>query len=368
MAMRPLLRLVALIGGVTLLPPAYAADDIGINAEQIRRLGIATAPVQTTNTVVSERFLARVVIPPGQERVISAPQSGLITELRLATGDSVTQGQALALIESPGLVGLQREFLQASTQVRLARADLRRDEQLFKEGIIAERRYLATRSQYEEASAALDERRQTLALAGMNEAAIERLQKTRKLASVLEVVSPIDGEVLEQQAVVGQRVEVADPLFRVARLEPLWLAIRVPLDKLQSVQPGSMVELPCEGASAQVTVIGRDVDPENQTVLARAEAKEVTGCLRPGQFVQVRVATQAEQGLFLVPSGSLVRSGEQTAVFLRTASGFRVVPVEIVSEQEAKAAVRAQLSVGDEVAVSGVASLKAHWLGHGGGE
>ena len=82
----------------------------------------------------------------------------------------------------------------------------------------------------------------------------------------------------------------------------------------------------------------------------------------------MRVATQAEEGLFLIPGGALVRSGEQTAVFLRTESGFRVIPVEIVSEQESKAAVRARLAVGDKVAVSGVASLKAHWLGHGGGE
>ncbi len=347
---------------------AYAAHEIVMGQEQIQHLGITLERVSPAASVLSDSMPAQVVIPPEQERVVSSSQSGLITSLRVAIGDEVKRGDVMALLESPELVALQRDYLQAAANLRLARADLKRDAQLFKEGIIAERRYLETGNRHEQARAALDEARQALLLAGLDAAALRELERTRKLSSVLPVRAPISGAVLAQEAVVGQRVDKSIPLYRIGKLEPLWLTIRVPVDRLGKMAPGTEVSLPCPQATARVIRIGRNVDPGNQTVLVRAEVHNGIDCVRPGQYIQVRMALLGADTQWRVPVAAVVRSGKQSVVFVRSTEGFRPLNVEVVGQESGYAVVRAALRGDEQVAASGLVAIKAVWLGEGGGE
>ncbi len=193
-------------------------------------------------------------------------------------------------------MGLQRELLQAATQLRLAQAEFDRNEQLRKTKTVSERIYLESRSALDEAAALVDERRQVLQLAGMTPEAVADLEQARRMSSTLEVRSPIDGVVVEVPAVLGERVDDSEPLYRVARLEPLWLEISAPLDRLQGVQPGGLVEIPCDAGEARVDLIGRNVDPANQTVLVRAEVKGAGYLPAPRPVRRGAAAAQQHRG------------------------------------------------------------------------
>ncbi len=353
--------------GMLVSSVAFASHEIAINQEQMDRLGIALGPVESARALVTDRLPSQVVIPPQQERVVSAPQSGLVTELRAAVGDAVKAGQVLATIDSPELVTLQRDFLQAATQTHLARTQLQRDQRLVDEGIIAERRYLETRSRYEEAAAGLEQRRQALGLSGMSADAIEQLQRHRKLTSALQVTAPIAGVILEQQVVVGQRLNSAEPLYRIGQLEPLWLEIRVPVDRLSGVAPGTEVQIAsCPDATARVSVIGQNVERESQTALVRASVRDAKGCLRPGQFLQVSLHLVSDTAHFKVAQSAVIRSGERSFVFVHEPNGFVPIPVELVGRDAAYAVVSGALNTDQQIAVSGLAAIKAAWLGMGG--
>nr|MBS0022408.1 efflux RND transporter periplasmic adaptor subunit [Gammaproteobacteria bacterium] len=354
---------------LSVMSAPFASHEVPISEAQMKYLGINLAPVEPATWVATDRLAAQVTIPPRQERVVSTPAEGLVIELRAGVGDEVTQGDVLALIESPSLVALQREFLQAITKQKLAAAEFKRDAQLFQEGIIAERRYLATRSGFQEAEATLDERRQALALSNMNEAAIDQLARTRRLTSELEVKAPIDGVILEGMVVVGQRLDRSAPLYRLAQLETLWLHIRVPLGRLAGVVLEAPVELPCKDrGSAQVTLIGRNVDPDSQTVLVRAEAHDVGACLRPGQFLQVRLKLSGNERRFRIPASAVVRTREMSLVFVRAPFGFFATPVDIAGQDNGFAIVTGELEADASVAVSGLAAIKGAWMGLGGSE
>ena len=47
--------------------------------------------------------------------------------------------------------------------------------------------------------------------------------------SGITITAPIDGQVLTQMVTIGQRVDVAMPLYRIAKLNTLWLEIYAPL-------------------------------------------------------------------------------------------------------------------------------------------
>ncbi len=235
---------------------------------------------------------------------------------------------------------------------------------LFKEGLIAESRLQQTRAQAAQARAQLQERRQELGLAQAAD------------GQHLLLRAPIAGHVLEQLVSVGQRVEAATPLYRIARLQPLNLEIQAPLDVAQQARPGMALEvLGGSGRiSGQLLTVGRQMDAGNQSVLLRGRIDQGAEQLRPGQGVSVRLGLPAAPASGAttqdpsVPTRAVVHQQNQTWVFVAARegqqSGFRPVAVRLGGQRGDRVAV-AGLAPDAQVAVEGVAALKARWLGIG---
>jgi membrane fusion protein, heavy metal efflux system len=348
-----------------LTPIQGHAVDVVMTASQQKSLGITLTTVGKNNMISSRLFPAEVAVPVGQERVVSAAQSGLIDELLVAAGQEVKKGQTVARLISPDLVNLQKEYLQATTQKKLLNKTLTRDKLLFKEGIIAERRLLETESAHEEVSALLTQRRQSLRLAGMSDNAINKLNVASNMHSGVSLVAPIDGQILEQMVTTGQRVDMGMPLYRIAKLKPLWLEIHAPLEGLPLVKIGMPVSIPKLQASGKLIAIVRSVNKADQTLHLRAEISQGAEHLSPGQFVEAQINLSKTTPQFSVPKSALVRQGTETFIFVQNAKGFTPINIHIIAEQGEDAVVDGQLKGNEKVAISGVSAIKGAWLGLG---
>ncbi len=232
---------------------------LDLDARQARALGIVTEPLGAGAEGTALVLPARVVIPPAQTRVVAAPVAGLVERVEVAAQETVRQGQALLTLASPMLLEAQRDYLQAASQARLAEAARQRDQQLFQEGLIAESRRQASEAAHVQAAAQVAERRQLLRIYGMSEAAIAALAAGRGLSPTLTLVAPIGGTVLEQMVTPGQRVEAATPLYRIARLAPLWLEMDATAADAGQIRPGAAVE--AGGARGRVVSVGGPCRP-----------------------------------------------------------------------------------------------------------
>ena len=361
----------ALLGfaGAIAAAGVFAGDDIKITPQQAKTLGVQTVALSAGAAGGGHGLPGQVMVPNNQLHIVSAPLAGMIQSTLVAVNQTVKKGQPLVRLQSPALIEVQREFLQASVQGQLARDNARRDEQLFKEGIVAESRYLAARGNLAQAAAAAAERRQALRLYGMSEAAINRLQAGHGLTDVVDLVSPIDGVVLEQTAVAGQRAEASAPLYKIGKLSPLWLEMQVPVNLAAGLREGGAVKVPAYGAAGKVVSIGRSVTAGSQTVMVRAEVTEGAQNLRVGQFIEAQVAAAAAAAKeWRVPNAALVRNKGQAYVFVQTPAGFRAQPVNVVSETAEGAVIGGPLKGNELIAVAGVAALKGSWMGLGGAE
>jgi RND family efflux transporter MFP subunit len=365
MVFHRLCALALLAGAACLAAPANAAEALKLSEAQIGSLGIETAAPVAASTGQLQGLPAQVVVPNDQLRVVSAPLPGLVEQIGVATQQVVRRGQPLLRLLSPGLADIQHTFLQAATQLELARTQLDRDEQLFAEGIIAESRLQATRARWIEVSADYAERMQALRLAGMSDSSIGELRRGRRVGSSVELLAPIEGVVLEQLAVVGQRVEASAPLLRIGRLDPLWLELQMPAARLADVREGATVRVPAANAEARVIAIGRNINAANQTVTVRALTTRGADRLLPGQQVEATLAAPAPGGQWSVPTASVVRLGDAAQVFVRTRDGFRLQPVSVVSEGTERTIVAGPLQPAEQVAFKGIAALKAAFTGTG---
>jgi len=340
-----------------------AAGLIPVDAHQQGAFGITlTAPLPAAETL-SRRYPAEVAVPNRQLRVVAAPQGGVLESLLVAEGERVAVGQVLAELRSPELVDAQSQYLEAVTRLELIESELARDRTLFREGVIAERRLLESQSKQRELTTMVEQRLQLLELAGFSREDIMTLARTRRLTSRLSVRAPISGVVLEQMVSTGQSVATAAPLYRVAELNPLWLEIHVPVERIAGLREGGRVVLPGANTAGTIVTIGRMVHGQDQGVLVRAEITEGIAELRPGQFVEVQLGAEAQGKGWRVPLESVVRHAGNAYVFVSRDGGFEALPVQVLAEEEGSAVVAGELTAADRLAVTGVVAVKAAWLG-----
>lgn len=332
---------------------ANADQALLLQTAQIKALGIETLVVGSAENSRAGTLPAKVVVPNAQMRVVTAPFAGMVEMLAVAPGSSVRRGQIVARLASPQALELQRDALQANSQSSLLQQNLKRDEQLFAEGLIAESRLQATRAAAGQAAAQASERRQGLALAGI---------APGKLGGPLALSSPIDGVVLEQGAQLGQRVDASALIYRIAKLSPLWLEIQAPLSMAASLREGMTVKIAGSETSGKLIAVGRAVDPASQTVLLRAAVGKGAETLIPGQVIEVEIAAAAGTQPRL-PASALIREQGKTLVFVLTASNekgstFTERPVRVIS-QGGDSVVVDGVAANERVAVKGLSGLKA---------
>jgi cobalt-zinc-cadmium efflux system membrane fusion protein len=350
-----------------------AENRIAIAAEHLKNLGITLGRPEPVTQIPLLTAPAKVVVPPSEDYLVSAAQSGLITQLHASIGETVKKGQALAELNSPELLTLQREYLKAESALQLGALIFRRDKKLFEEGVIPERRWQETGSQYHAFASEASEHRQLLEIAGMTAAEIEQLKSTHRLSSRLRVLSPITGTVMDRMAVAGARVDVLAPLYRIADLSELWLEINIPQERAAEVKLGDGVQLETAerqgGATlAKISLLSQNVNPENQTVLARAVIERKQPAIRPGQRINIRVIRTAQKPAYRVPNSAIARHEGQAYLFIRSASGFDVTPVDVIGKQGEFSIVTGKLTGNETIAVKGAVALKANWIGLGSDE
>ena len=353
-----------LFSALLLLSPLLAAaDDIKLTPAQTRQAGILTATLAEQKATASLRLPAQVVVPPAQIEVVAAAVPAMVAVVHVAYGDTVKQGQPLLRLQGGQLLELQRDHLSARAQAQLAAENRRRDEALFADGIIAQSRLSTSVAVEQQAAALAGEKRRALQQAGMGESA-------REVTGVAELRAPFDGVVLEANVQPGQRVDAMTPLLKLGRLAPLWLEIQASPTQAAGIAPGDAVSIAGCTQPGRVTLVAPQMQAASQSLLIRAELRKPEGCIRPFQYAQaeIRSARKLDEKTWRLPAAALVRHEGQVWIFVEVAGGFRPVAVKLLDETPDTALVAADLAGQTRFALKGASTLKASWLGLGGGQ
>lgn len=365
---------------VLILSGAWVASAIAatsgllkLSDEQMRKSGIVLERVGGASSQAGAgdgfRLSGTAVFPAKAIRIVSAPAAGVVQAVLADPMSKVAAGAPIARLYSPQLLEWQRGYVQSSVQAQLAGSKLKRDEALFKEGIIPESRLQETRSAMIQSRAAEQELRQTLKLAGMGDKAIGALAQSQSISPVLTVTAPAPGTVIEQMAAPGQRVEAGAPLARIGQSGQLWIDLQAARAQAAAIGVGDAVNVVGCTQAGRVTAVGMQLDSATQTVTVRTELPAAESCLRPNQFVEALVKpTRLPPGALQIPAAALVRLDGKDHVFVREGGGLRPVAVTVASRGSDSAMVQGPLQPGAEVAVRGMATLKGMWLGMGAGE
>ncbi|MBI5907029.1 MAG: efflux RND transporter periplasmic adaptor subunit [Burkholderiales bacterium] len=344
---------------------AQAADrpaKFAVASSQVQALGIQTAPLQNQAESVRTSYPAQVVIPPNAEQVISSPVTGLVSQLLVQQNQTVRAGVPLIRIASPELGQLQLQLLQANARATLVRQAAQREQELFSEGLIAQRRVQEAHAALQEADATLKQAKTALRLSGMSMAAIDKVAASGNPQESLVLAATQAGVVTEIKAKPGQRVDSTTPLMHLAQTGTLWLEIQVPVAESTRWIPGTKLKVQGRDMTAHLLSSSAMVASGSQMVVMRALVQGKAGQVRPGEFLTVELPVAATAGAWDIPLSAVAHDGDQAYVFVRTPDGFEARPVKVSASAGQRVRIQGPVKAGEEVAVSGVVALKGAWL------
>ena len=329
---------------------------------QLKALGIQTVTLERQADPVRATFPAQVVVPPHAEQVVSSPVTGLVSQLLVRQNQVVRKGEPLVRIVSPELGQLQLQLLQAGARATLARQSAQREQALFDEGIIPQRRVQQAQADLKESEAALNQAKAALRLSGMPTATIDQVAASGTPQDSLTLVATQGGIVTELAVKSGERIDSASLLLRVAQIDTLWLDIQVPVADSTGWRPGTKLKVQDRDISARVLSTDATVTQGSQTVALRAAIEGKTGRVRPGEFVTVELPIVAMADGWDLPLSAVAHDGNQAYLFVRTPDGFEARPVKVAASAGQRVRVQGPIKAGDQVAVNGVVALKGAWL------
>ncbi len=339
-------------------------NHIPLNKDQIRALGIVTAKAGagTLETVIT--LPGEIVLNDDALALVTPYVSGYVMEIRKRQGDPVQKGEVMAVLESRELADAGAAYLAARERLDLARKNFEREESLWRKKITPETDYLESKMALSAARIAIRSTRQKLMALGLSKAAIERLpRKADESLTRYEIISPLDGQVLDKSLSLGEMVESTDVVYRVADMKTVWVKIDLLQKQLPYLTKGMTVHIlgedPMPKAAAKLTFIGPLVGRETRTAEGRATLSNPNGEWRPGLFVTARVVVGGTKIPLLVPKTAVQQMAGQSVVFVPGEEGFEERVVTTGQSDETHVEITSGLSSGDQIVTDGAFELKA---------
>ncbi len=363
------LKIATLIGLLTVSPFSWTDNNfITLSQQQIDIRGIKIGRLEPVSGVPLFTAPAKVTVPSSHKFIVSTTQAGLIVKMNASVGDKVAKGEVLGLINSPDLLTLQSNYLKAVGALKLASATYNRDKTLRKEGVVSGRGEQESFSRYNSSTIEVNQARQLLQIAGMPASEIKQLDSTGQLASQVSIRSPISGRVIERMAVSGTHADPLTPLYRVANLDELWLEINIPQERIGDIKVGDQVQVENGSAKAEIKLLSQSVNPENQTILAKAIVKDNPSTVRVGQKVTIQIFQTSGANTYKLPDVAIAHHEGKTYVFIRDKDGFKASQVTILGKQAGNSVVTGNLSGDEYIAINNASAIKATMLGLGNAE
>ncbi len=354
--------------------PAETAADHDDHAEErvvhlddvnLEQLGIELAVAGPGRLAVTAELPGEVQVNGDRMAHVAPRVGGVVREVMVSLGDTVREGQLLAVLSSRELADAKASYLASAERLRMADSTFAREERLWQGRISSEQDYLDARNNRAETRIALRTAEQKLLALGVTAAEIRDLPDSHEIALTdYRLLSPFGGTVIDRHITLGETVAAEAPVFSVADLSSVWIDLSVYQRDIGAVRSGQSVRVETNhGDEAELVIdfVQPLVGEETRTALARIIAPNPDGHWHPGCFVNARVTTSAsDEARVVVPDTAVIRMADgDDVVFVATEEGFEPVEVVLGMRSAGMVEILSGLDPGDRYVATGGFSLKA---------
>lgn len=280
------------------------------------RVSVAVARQEPAN---DQRTLPGNALPL-LEASLYARTTGYVSKRLVDIGDTVTEGQLLAVIDSPET---DDQLVQATAQLNQARANLKLNEASAALAHTTLDRFTGLKSANTGAVSQqdVDEKSATVrtteanvdasrAAVGVAEATVKRFADLKNFE---KIVSPFAGVITARHVDPGDLVSadnIQRELFHVMRTDTLRVFVNVPQSYAATIKVGDAAQVylrdnPSRKYAGKVTRSANALDPSTRTLLTEVQVKNEANELRPGMYLQVQFEFARDFDPVVIPAAAL---------------------------------------------------------------
>jgi membrane fusion protein, multidrug efflux system len=236
---------------------------------------------------------------------VSSKTMGVVEQVFVKEGQTVSKGQAIAQIDNSALVA-NVESMKAN--LSLARTVYERQENLWKQKIGTEVQYLQAKA---------------------NKESLEKqLNSLEEQVAMTRITAPISGTVDAVFAKVGQNISPGVPAAIVVNTNDLKLTAKVSEAYVTQVKKGNkvLINIPEIGREivGNVTFVGKNIDPMSRTFPIEVSLKSAQE-LRPNMTATVKVVFTTAADAIVVPVNVIQNVNNEKIVYVAEKKGSQTV-------------------------------------------
>jgi RND family efflux transporter MFP subunit len=293
-------------------------------------------------------------VRPRVESRLGFRVGGKIVTRKVDVGTLVKHGQVLMQLDPQDLQLSQAQALAglraAETNRDLAKADLKRYQELRSKNFVSQAVLDTKDSAYKAAQANVD----------ASQAAYRGQSNQAGYASL---VSDVDGVVTAVDAEVGQVVQPGTPVVRVAKQGEKEIVIGLPEDKVETLRRISDVQVrlwadPKNAVAGKIREISPVADPSTRTYTAKVSIPDSLAEAKLGMTAVVQFASKSPVPQIKVPLTALYYEKSASSVWVVEGGAVKLVPVTIVGAAGNDIVLGSGVKAGQTVVTAGVNLLK----------
>ena len=343
--------------------PPVGVGEIWLTPQQMRQAKIELQVVREEDVDDTIITSGRVAFDDQHVSHVFSPVTGRVIRVDAQLGARVKKGQALATIQSPDIGSATSDLGKARADLVAAQHDYERKQKLFEDHATSQADLEQAEDNFNKAKAERDRAQQKAALLRTGGA-------VDLVSSTFTLVAGIDGEVLLRNLSPGAEIQgqysggTAVELFTVGDLRRVWVLADVFEMDINRIKVGenvvvNVVANPTRIFTGKVDWVSGMLDPTTRTVKVRCIFDNADLSLKPEMYATIQVRVEERRAL-AIPRTALLRLGDQTVVFVKTAAApdgrmrFQQQRVTVdEGEREKLLPVTRGLEAGNEIVISG---------------
>jgi multidrug efflux pump subunit AcrA (membrane-fusion protein) len=390
---------------------------VHLSQQARNNLGLVVQPLEAKNYWRKIELPGVLTDRPGvSDRSVTAPVTGIVTQIHSHLGETVRPGAPLFVLRltSESLHTSQRELFKATRELEIHREQRERLQALAQDGALSRSRIIEIDNQMQLLDVTLQAYRQDLRARGLANDQIAAAAKGDFVTEItvhapsaeamglepvaLESVAlasatdreeapdqPFGFEFQELNVALGEQAEAGQVLCHLADHRSLLIEGRgfkedMPLIQ-QAAKRGMPIELefderaglawPDAPRRLQIHHVENSIDTQTRTfgfhlvlenqwqTYRRGEHTGLLWRFRPGDRVRLRVAVEQFEDVFVLPQAAVVREGPEAYVFVQEGDDFHRRPVHMLAEDRQNVILASDEALKSElsVAVNAAASL-----------
>lgn len=304
--------------------PKQEGKQTETNRVELTKAQYETAGIEigtTTTRNISEVVTAngKIDIPPQNLVSISAPMGGFVRKTELLQGMKVRKGQVLATIENPDFIQIQQDYLETQSRLEYAQLEFKRQAELSKENINAQKILQQASSEVKTQKARLEGLTERLKTAGISLKTLDN----GTIVNSASIYSPISGSVTTVNVNIGKYVNPTDVMFEIVDTDHLHVELSVFEQDIPKIRLGQLVHFTVSNNAgkeyvARVYLINQKIN-EDRTVRVHCHLTKNEPTLLPENFVKAIVETGANP-VTALPEQAIVDFEGKSYIFIQNAA------------------------------------------------